>query len=644
MCGIAGTVGCGSAEIVAAMNEAERHRGPDDWGLEWFSEGPCGLGHRRLAIIDLSPGGHQPQSNDAGNLWITYNGEIYNYRDVRRELEQLGHRFRTQSDTEVLVKAFETWGERCLDRLNGLFAFAIYDRNTRSLFAVRDRLGIKPFYYWRRGSSLVFASEIKSILASGLVNAEPDLYALHNPTRFQISPLTGFRDIYKLPPGHFLTFCDGALQVKSYWTIEPREDAISEEAAYERLHELLRSAVELQMVADVPVGMLLSGGLDSSIISALARDRAPQDIHSFTIRYSEGDQVFERSGDDSAYARKVADQLGFTHHEFEINPDIVDLLPKMIWHLDEPLADPAAINTYIISKAARDLGIVVLLNGVGGDEIFGGYRKHLACLRADAYQSLVPEAMQGWIRGALDRVPVATARRGLKIARWGKRFASFASLPRAERYLASDLSLGAQQYRDLFGPDADYRETHFFKSQAPGFDRSDVSYLTKMCLNDTRVFLPEHNLTYSDKASMAAGIEARPPLTDHRVVEFMFTLPPDLRIRGNTQKYLLKKVSEKYLPKEVVHRPKAPFGSPLRAWMRGPLAPMVRDVLSGDSVKARGLYNHRHVTQLIENDARGLEDHSLTIWMLLTNELWFRTFWPQAGSASPGAQALCEIT
>jgi asparagine synthase (glutamine-hydrolysing) len=316
----------------------------------------------------------------------------------------------------------------------------------------------------------------------------------------------------------------------------------------------------------------------------------------------------------------------------------------MIWHLDEPLADPAAINTYIISKAARDHGIVVLLNGVGGDEVFGGYRKHVACLRADAYQSLVPGPMQGWIRGALDRLPVATARRGLKIARWGKRFASFASLPQAERFLASDLSLGEQQYRDLFGPGTDYRETHFFKSQAPGFDRSDVSYLTKMCLNDTRVFLPEHNLTYSDKASMAAGIEARPPLTDHRVVEFMFTLPPDLRIRGNTQKYLLKRVSEKYLPKEVVYRPKAPFGSPLRSWMRGPLAPMVRDILSGPSVKARGLYDHRHVTQLIENDARGLEDHSLTIWMLLTNELWFRTFWPQSGSASPGAQTLCATT
>jgi asparagine synthase (glutamine-hydrolysing) len=636
MCGIAGTVGCGSAEIVTAMTDAERHRGPDDWGLEWFEEGRCGLGHRRLSIIDLSPGGHQPQANDSGHLWITYNGEIYNYREVRRELEQSGQVFRTQSDTEVLVKAFETWGEACLDRLNGQFAFAIYDRRNRSLFAARDRLGIKPFYYWHGGESLVFASEIKAILASGLVKAEPDLLALHNPTRFQISPLTGFKGIFKLPPGHLLTFKDATLSVRPYWTIEPREDAtITEAEALARLDDLLRSSVDLQMVADVPVGVLLSGGLDSSIISALMRERTSQPVHSFTIRFSEGDQAFERSGDDSAFARKVADKLGFTHHEFEIKPDIVDLLPRMVWHLDEPLADPAAINTYLISKAARDLGIVVLLNGVGGDEVFGGYRKQLACLKAEAYQALVPRPLQGMIRGALDRVPVATASRGLRVARWGKRFASFASLPQAERFLASDSSLSADQYEALFGPGASYRDTHFFKSQAPGMARTDLSYLTRMCLNDTRVFLPEHNLTYSDKASMAAGVEARPPLIDHRVVEFMFSLRPDFRIRGNTQKYLLKKLSERYLPSDVIYRPKAAFGSPLRAWMRGPLAPMVRDILSAPSVKARGLYDHHYVTEMIEKDSRGLEDHSLTIWVLLTTELWFRTFWPAGVSVSP---------
>jgi asparagine synthase (glutamine-hydrolysing) len=387
------------------------------------------------------------------------------------------------------------------------------------------------------------------------------------------------------------------------------------------------------MVADVPVGVLLSGGLDSSIISALMRQKAPQQIHSFTIRYSERDQAFERGTDDSAYARKVAGQFGFDHHEFEINPDVVDLLPRMIWHLDEPLADPAAINTYIISKAARDLGIVVLLNGMGGDEVFGGYRKHAACLRADTYQRLVPTTMQRWMRQALDRVPVATSRRGLKTVRWAKRFASFASLPRAERFLASDLSLGEDEYRRIFLSGPAYRDTHFFTSQVTGLERPGLSYLTKMCLNDTRVFLPEHNLCYSDKAAMAAGVEGRPPLADHRVVEFMFSLTPDLRIRGSVQKFLLKQMARRYLPGEVIDRPKAPFGSPLRAWIRGPLAPMVRDILAESSVKARGLYDHRGVTRMIEDDRRGLADHSLTIWMLLTTELWFRTFWPAGGAS-----------
>jgi asparagine synthase (glutamine-hydrolysing) len=247
--------------------------------------------------------------------------------------------------------------------------------------------------------------------------------------------------------------------------------------------------------------------------------------------------------------------------------------------------------------------------------------------------------MQGWIRAALDRMPVATSRRGVKTTRWAKRFASFASLPQVERFLSSDLSLGEDQYHQLFGSGIPYRDTHFFTSLAPRLARTDVSYLTRMCLNDTNVFLPEHNLCYSDKASMAAGVEARPPLTDHHVVEFMFSLPPELRIRGPVQKYLLKKVSERYLPHEVVYRPKAPFGSPLRSWIRGPLAPMVRDILSPSSVKARGLHSHRYVTQMIENDARGLEDHSLTIWVLLSTELWFRTFWPNRTAGPPATMS-----
>lgn len=603
------------------------HRGPDDDGVRWFDEARSGIGHRRLSIIDLSPAGHQPMSNETGTLWITFNGEIYNYQEIRNELTAKGYRFKSQSDTEVIIKSYEEWGEKCLEKFNGMFAFAIFDIRTRRLFAARDRIGIKPFYYHHKNSSFVFASEIKAILASSLVEKKPDYYSLHTPTRFQISPYTGFENILKLPPAHSLIFEKGRLTIRRYWNIEASEnDPGQEDDAVARLDELLQDAVRLQMIADVPVGVFLSGGLDSSIITALMRKNTRQDIHSFTIKFSDGDQKFEKAIDDSVYAKQVADRFGVHYHEFEIKPDIEDLVSKLVWHLDEPLGDPAAINTYLISRAARDLNIIVLLNGMGGDEIFGGYRKFLACLKADVYQSLVPGIFRPWIEKIFGTIPVATSTQGLKMVRWAKRFISFASLPQIERYLASDLSLSQEQYSEYFLNGGRYEGTHFYESQKDTLAFTGLSYLTKMCLNDTRVFLPEHNLTYSDKASMAASIESRPPLTDHRVVEFLFSLPPKYRIRGNVQKYLLKRVSEKYLPKNIVHRPKAPFGSPLRSWIRGPLSKMVEDLLSESSLKARGLYNPGYVSALIEKDRKGSEDNAHVIWTLLTNEVWFRTF------------------
>ncbi|MCA9740262.1 asparagine synthase (glutamine-hydrolyzing), partial [candidate division KSB1 bacterium] len=599
---------------------------PDNSGHQWFDRWQSGLGHRRLSIIDLSPAGHQPMSNVRGNLWITYNGEIYNYQEIRAQLEAAGCRFRSNSDTEVVLKAYEQWGETCLHKLNGMFAFAIFDQESGELFAARDRVGIKPFYYHAKGVALVFASEIKAILATGLTPKSPDDFALHTPTRYQISPYTGFQDIFKLPPGHCLTFSGGELKIKQYWDVETAERLHDESSACDELDWLLQDSVRLQMIADVPVGVFLSGGLDSSIISALVRKNTEQDVHAFTIKFADTDQKFEKMVDDSFYARQVAGQLGFLYHELEIEPKIDELLPKMIWHLDEPLADPAAINTYLISRAARELGIIVLLNGMGGDEIFGGYRKQLACLKADTYQKVVPGFLRAPLEKAFEKVPVATGRQGLKMLRWSKRFLSFASLPQVERFLVADLAFSAQEYRSFFRNGVGYYDTHYFQSQNARLNLANVPYLTRMCLNDTKVFLPEHNLTYSDKATMAAGIESRPPLTDHRLVEFMFSLPPEFRIRKNVQKYLLKKVSEKYVDREIIYRPKAPFGSPLRSWIRGPLAPMVDDLLNEDSLKKRGLYNSAFVSKLIKNDRSGLEDNAHVIWTLLTNEVWFQTF------------------
>jgi asparagine synthase (glutamine-hydrolysing) len=608
------------------MNDIMAHRGPDDAGLKWFDDSSSGLAQRRLSIIDLSPAGHQPMSNETGDLWIVLNGEIYNYKELADEVQSKGVRLRSSSDTEILLYAYQIWGEECLERLNGMFAFAIYDSCKRRLFAARDRLGIKPFYYHFQNGRLVFASEIKALLASTLVPKWPDLKALHTPARFQVSPWTGFQDILKLPPAHCMTIEDGKLSLRRYWSLRPSEQAASEAKLVEQLDALLCDSVRLQMRADVPVGVFLSGGLDSPIVSALMRVNTQQTVHSFTIKFSVEDQKFERMTPDWDYARQVAKQFEFTDHEIEIHPQVEELLPKIVWHLDEPLSEPAAINTYLISKAARDLNIVVLLNGMGGDEIFGGYRKHLACLTADSYQAIVPGAVRRMVQSAADHIPVATARRGLKQVRWGKRFLSFASAPRSDRFLMSDLSVAPSQFAQFFASRMSYYDSHFFKAQDPRFKSNGISYLTQMCLNDTLVFLPEHNLTYSDKASMAASIESRPPLTDHRIVEFMFSAPPRERIHGLTQKYLLKKVAEKYLPDNIIYRPKAPFALPLRSWVRGPLSTMVADLLSEQSLRARGLYDPAHVAGLIARDRQGLEDNAYQIWTLLTNEIWFRTF------------------
>ena len=583
MCAIAGLLRCGDPVLLQAMLDTMQHRGPDSQGKDWFERYNSGLGHRRLAILDLSSSGHQPMTTPDEHLWITFNGEVYNFQEVRAELEAKGCRFKSTGDTEVVLRAYEVWGPDCLNKFNGMFAFAIFDTRTGSLFAARDPIGIKPLYFHHAGERFVFASEIKAILQCPFVERRPDYEALVTPGRFQISPTTGFAGILKLMPGHYLTFDGGQLDIQRYWRIEPTEDGgQSASELIDELDALLKDAVRLQMIADRPVGTFLSGGLDSSIVSALMRSHNTGDIHAFTIAFSAADQHYERMPDDARYARQVAQHFGFKFHEFELTPAVAELLPKMVWHLDEPLSDPATINTYMISEAARQMGIVVLLNGVGGDEVFGGYRKHLACLTADAYCESVPAPMRRVIERYAKRLPVATGSQGFKYLRWLKRFASFASLPQTERYLASDLSLSADQFANVFHG-RKYEESWFYRSQQPDLDRTDLSYLTRMCLNDTKVFLPEHNLTYVDKAAMAASVETRPPLTDCRVVAKMFTLPPRFRIRGSVQKWLLKKVSERYLPRAIVHRPKAPFNAPLRSWMRGPLASMVDELLSETS-------------------------------------------------------------
>lgn len=628
MCGIVGLINIGSHNVIAQLLETQEHRGPDDNGIEWFAESNSGLGHNRLSILDLSNAGHQPMSNAKRNLWITFNGEIYNFIDIKNELFKKGYRFISKTDTEVILYAYEEWGVECLNKFNGMFAFAIWDNEKKELFAARDRLGIKPFYYFvdEKCGGLVFSSEIKTLLASKLIPKEVDYNAIITPTRFQVSPFTGFQGIKKLEAGHYILFRNSQLSKSKYWEINPSEKEIPEKEAVSKLDELLNDSVRMQMIADVPVGIFLSGGLDSSIIAALMRKNSNHDIHSFTIKFSEADQKFEKLVNDSFYAKKVAEQFGFIHHEFEIESSIMDLLPKMVYHLDEPITDPASINTYIMARHARSKGIIVMLNGMGGDEVFAGYRKHLACLFAGTLQHFTPKSFFPFLTSLFYSLPVATNTEGIKLSRWIKRFLSFASLPEYDRYLASDLIWHKEIFEELFNNKASFSKSHFYNSQKKYFEYQDVSYLAKMCLSDTKVFLPEHNLTYSDKATMTASIESRPPLLDHRIVEFMFSLQPKYRINRRSQKYLLKKVSEKYLPQLIINRPKAPFASPLRSWLKGPLRQMTDDLLSEHEIKKRGLWNYRVVEKLIKDDRNGREDNAFFIYQLLTLQIWFKTF------------------
>jgi asparagine synthase (glutamine-hydrolysing) len=625
MCSIAGVIGCGDRNILARMSSVMRHRGPDESGAVWFDEHSAGFAHNRLSIIDLTPGGSQPMASADGRHWIVFNGEIYNYRELRRELEARGRVFLSMSDTEVLLAGLIEWDEHCLNKLDGMFAFAWMDRMTGRVFAARDHLGLKPLYYAEASGGLIFASEIKALLQCPFLKVERDEAAIRNPSRFMLSPDTGFAGIKKLAPAHCLTYDNGRLATRPYWRIEPTERLVDEQMANASIGALVERAVEMQMISDRPIGTFLSGGLDSSLVSALMRKHHGGQIDAFTIKFSSKDQKFEQTSKDSVYARKVADHFGFKLHEFEIEPNVSELLPLMVWHMDEPLSDPAAINTYLISKTARDMGIVVLLNGVGGDEVFGGYRKHLACLKAGTYQAVSPAWLRRGIRRMAGGLPVATSKRGLVGMRMLKRFLSYADLPEAERYLASDLSLNATQFNRLYNG-ADYFHSAFWTQQRERLQDTSLSYLTRMCLNDTLTFLPEHNLTYSDKAAMAASIETRAPLVSKDVVSAMFQASPDLRIRNGVQKYLLKTIGEKQLPRDVVYRPKASFGSPLRSWIRGPLRGLVDDLLSERQVRDRGLYDPRIVNRMIAEDRSGREDHSMWIWNMLTVEIWHRTF------------------
>tara|TARA_Y100000591_G_C21830365_1_gene699194 strand:+ start:315 stop:2204 length:1890 start_codon:yes stop_codon:yes gene_type:complete len=627
MCGIVGYINTGNYDNLYRSTKIIKHRGPDAINVKWFNEHNSGLGHARLSIIDLSDVANQPMHNADNNTYIVFNGEIYNYKEIRFELIKLGFSFSTNSDTEVIHKAFYKWGKDCIKKFNGMFSFAIFDKNSGDLLLCRDRLGIKPLYYYFSANSLIFASEIKSILEADSYVKEIDYNAFHTSIHYQVAPYTGFKNIKKLEPGHILNFSNGKIKIEKYWDIKPIEVSMDYKNTYDQLDYLINDSIKLNMVSDVPIGALLSGGLDSSLICAIMQKHLTNPINTFTIKFDKADLKRQGNVDDASYAKLLAEKFGFNHREIVIKPDIVNLIEKITWHLDEPLADPSAINTYLISKEARARGVKVLLSGMGADEVFSGYRFHLAAKISDFY-SFFPKILHSNLKKIVSLVPQSSKNTDFKYIRWLKAFLRVASLPQLERALAiNNSALSSDEFKDFYKNSYDYENTYYYKKYRSYFkENEDLSYLSKLCFCDTKIYLPDHNLLYSDKAMMAAGVEGRPPLIDHRIIEFMFKLPPKFRLNFLTQKYLLKKVSEKYLPRKIIYRPKAPFSAPMRGWLRNELNDMVNDLLSVRSIKNRGIYNPKYVQKLLKENNSGMKDNSQLIWRLMVNETWFRKY------------------
>lgn len=644
MCGIAGLVNQDPESQIGAMLTAIEHRGRDDegvWSSEPMNDGQraC-LGHRRLSIIDTSTAGHEPMISDDGRFVITFNGEIYNYRDLRVELAAKGHKFRTQTDTEVLLTAWQHWGEAALPRLNGMFAFALWDDHKRSLFLVRDRVGIKPLYYAqcqkpdRKGGQVpfLFASEVKSILASGSIKAELDHESLHQFLTFLWvpDPNTLFRGVKTVPPGHLVECRDGEINVRQWWDVsfDEIEEGRSESWWQEQLLETLDRVINLEMVADVPLGSFLSGGVDSSIIAALMKRHSNgRRIETYTIGMEAEDLRYDIIPDDVEWARKVNQQLDTDYHEIILQPDVADLLPKLVYHMDEPAID-MAIPSYLVSKAARET-LRVMLSGMGGDEVFAGYPRQLAMKIAGAFDP-VPQLLRRPVMRALEyALPGGMPGKLTAPLRNAKKFARSAALDFENRYLG---------YQTYFTDDAKQRlYTGDVRKEVNGLDAyaahrryfarvKDAAPLNQLLYVDMKTFLPCLNLMTTDKTSMAANLEVRVPFLNKEMIELAARMPASFKLKGLKRKYILKRAAEKLLPHDVVWRRKAGFGAPIRSWLRGALQPMVSDLLSEETIRRRGLFRFEEVKRIIGANLSGREDYNLQVFQLLNLELWMRAF------------------
>jgi asparagine synthase (glutamine-hydrolysing) len=638
MCGICGYIGDDRPELLERMASAMVHRGPDDSGTWHDQSARVGLAHRRLSIIDLSPAGHQPMTNEDCTIWISFNGEIYNYPELRERLIAKGHRFKSNSDTETIIHLYEELGPDCLNELNGIFAFALWDGRERQLMLARDHAGIKPLYYRHDGDRLYFASEIKALLRIPDAPRRINHQAIHDYLTFLWVPgsSTMLEGIQKLEPANYLLWKNGQIAQRQWFTLayEPDDRPASGDWV-EQVHETFVRTTRRQMVSDVPLGAFLSGGADSSSIVACMRHAFPErDINCYTVKLDAADMGRDQFEDDYPYAKRVADHLRVNLKTIELRSDVIRLLPKMIWHMDEPDADPAVFPSYLISKLAREDGTTVLLSGTGGDEVFFGYRSHVA-LRQFERLSRIPK----WIVEPLLAAASGTATAMLGAQRaLPRRLAKFNRMYSGngiQRYLALSDWSNESVRQDLYSP-ALAAELGSRGEVPECIQRYYNSFIGKGELNRRshiliQTFLAAHNFLYTDKSSMAVSLEARVPFLDVELMQLAARIPEDIKLRQGTTKWVLKKAMERHLPADILYRSKTGFGAPLRKWIADDLKDTIADLLSPARLAQRGLFNPASVAQILRDNEADKADHAYLIYALLTLELWMMTFIDRAG-------------
>lgn len=651
MCGICGVIDLRNQNVqprlVQQMCDLIAHRGPDDAGVvvmhgqQYVEVKPglesmrqdgfeVGLGHRRLSIIDLSPAGHQPMCNEDGKIWIVFNGEIYNFQELRVELERKGHLFKSRSDTEVILHGYEEWGVDCLHRFRGMFAFALWDSRQRQLFMARDRLGKKPLVYFHQKSHFAFASEIKALLQVPEIERKVNATAIHHYLTYQYvpSPDTIFEGIKKLPPAHYLLYDhEGNIRIERYWKLHYNSShhRVDLQELRDQIRTKLEESVKLRLISDVPLGAFLSGGVDSSLIVGIMAKLSAKPVKTFSIGFKEKDY------DELMYAKMVSERFGTDHHEFIVKPDAIEILPKLVWHYNEPFADSSAIPTYYVAKMTKDY-VKVVLTGDAGDENFAGYNRYLRG-KWVALFSKIPERMRQTLLPRFLRTIAQLHWKEMKFNHLANYIESISS-NQARNYAEQVKIFNAGEKGDLYSPEfvQAMSGTDSVEYLLRKYEEAETNNLIEQLLYlDINTYLPEDLLVKMDIATMANSLEARVPFLDHQFMEFVAGIPSQLKLKGSKTKFILKTAFKDLLPDPIFKRKKMGFGVPVSRWFRNELKDYIYEILLDSRTLNRGYFKREGIERLL-NDHIGLRyDHSGKIWALLFLEIWFRVFMDQEG-------------